>query len=310
MVNDNPQDPSRYYEALDYYHTAFGLYQAYIDKECHLSAFKDYISQKKELINFVLEEDNNISLFSQIAGTLKSLGNTPKATRVKDCIQVMLDLGADPNQKAGLRTFGNTLLHWLIANDRPNYAVEFINMETGPDNKIDFEIMDRSFKTPLLFIVGRKYLYGRHGDRLKDANQELIEELVKLDADINIADTICNTPLHIACVKRDVDAVKALLSSSTLTPQSLRARNNLKKNPTDMLDLSYGESRDIICNVYNCDIDDIIQKRTVNSPEAEQNAEQIRQLIRDKQNELGAPEESRIRAEFIGGHNNDRCPSR
>ena len=307
------------------YKKAISLYDRYIRGAIKLEVFTDFLQKKKEKLDVIIQERQTYTsfLFQEIAtdfyGHFTELNERREIERVSDCIQAVLLMGFDPNQRldpvlseckepgnynpkldAMRPKYRNTMLHWLIANDCSGLAIKFIKMQTHPDKKIDLNLFDVSRKTPLLFIVGRKYLYGRHGEQFKDADQELIEELVKLDADINIADKICNTPLHIACVKRDVDAVKALLSSSTLTPQSLKAKNSFGRKPTDMLDLSYGRSCDIILGIYDCDIDDIIQKRTVNSPEAEQNAEQIRQLIRDKQKELGAPEELKdIQAEPV-----------
>ena len=135
--------------------------------------------------------------------------------------------------------FGNTALHWAVANTNSRMALKLL--ENTPRIKVD--ILDKHKKTVLHLAVAKGW--NHFTDVRCDDNElpqsSIIKELAK-KADLNIQDANGNTPLHIAVMRRDVECIKLLLNSGARED----IRNHQGQTPCDMLRIEFQQVKDFI----------------------------------------------------------------
>ena len=132
------------------------------------------------------------SLITAAASLSKSLNYIP----------LLLRAGNDPNQRD---RFGNTALHWAVANANPDCALELLKSE-----KMNCDIACWGFTQmiPLELAVNK-------GRRNEDWDG-LVNELIKNTKDVNHQDADGNSALHWAYLRREAGWGQALLKKGAL----------------------------------------------------------------------------------------------
>lgn len=136
--------------------------------------------------------------------------------------------------------YGNTALHWAVANTHSRMALKLL--EHTP--RINVNILDDEQKKTALHLA-----VAKGWDHFDDDNfspEELpqaaiIKELAK-KADLNIQDANGNTPLHIAVMRRDVECIRLFLNSGA--HQDIR--NQMEQTPLELLNMDFHEVQDFI----------------------------------------------------------------
>ncbi|KAF3362379.1 hypothetical protein PHSC3_001073 [Chlamydiales bacterium STE3] len=149
----------------------------------------------------------------------------------RKAIPILLKAGVDPNQRD---RYGNTPLHWSVANASVKCAFNLIRYASL--YKIDFDLQDWKFSamTPLQLAICK-------GRRNADWDK-LVYSLIAHTKHLNKQDKDGNTALHLACVRRDLPYIKALRKAGA----SFEIRNNEGKTPKDLWAVSSDEAWKIL----------------------------------------------------------------
>lgn len=132
----------------------------------------------------------------------------------------------------------NTPLHWAIANANNEIAKEMIKL--GPLKKSTgvfwLDTQCSRGNTPLHLAVGKGYIdFSRDGEPLTISNYELTQEMLKRGANPNIRNFKGDSPLHLACARRDVSMISLLLSHGA----DANMKNNDGMVPADLINLPF-----------------------------------------------------------------------
>jgi hypothetical protein len=149
---------------------------------------------------------------------------------------------SDVNWHSGI--FGNTALHWAIANSNTRMALHLLDEAKG----INPDIQDAEGKTPLHLAIGKGWyhfddelgIWNRHNE---PPHAPVIERLIER-SDLNLQDQEGNTPLHIAVIRRDYNCVDLLLRKGAKTD----VRNRKGQLPVDMLRMDHEQALTFIVN--------------------------------------------------------------
>lgn len=162
---------------------------------------------------------------------------------------LLLSLGANINLQ---NKEGNTALHWLIANADTLVAYRLIKIH---HHKIDFTLQDSLYNqnTLLHLCVGKGWRYNPQPQVSKYTLGDiahLILQSAPLVVDVQDADG--NTALHLAVMRRDVEAVKAIIK----VQKSLQTPNHRGLTPVDMLSAhpDYQATQSYCCERYSTEI--------------------------------------------------------
>ena len=139
-------------------------------------------------------------------------------------LELLADLQIDFNKQISL--FGNTPLVWAIANARNTTAMKMLHVVQAKKIPLQLNLLDKDGqKTVLHLILAKGY---RKTDSAKNpllySNLQLAEEVIKMGADVNVQDIFGNTPLHIACLRRDYEAIQLLLKNGAKS--TIRNKHN------------------------------------------------------------------------------------
>jgi hypothetical protein len=188
--------------------------------EREMAAFRDLIK----------DINPNMTLRGQaIGGTM--LHRLAKVGRAIPLVQVLKDAGIDFNI---LDHWGNTALIWAIANGNFSMAREMIRLAPM---STDFNIKGRG-NTALHLAIGKGYTTRtRDGDPLTVSSLDLARELVG-KTDPNNRGRAGNTPLHIACVRRDQEMIQLLMENGA----NPSLRNDQGERAIDLLSKTYEEA--------------------------------------------------------------------
>ena len=130
--------------------------------------------------------------------------------------------------------FGNTALHWSIANTNIEMALFLMDNTRG---LLNFEIRDHRQKTALHLAIGKGWYHFNTNDNCNPHSPPqapVIERLIA-STPLDAQDNCGNTPLHIAMLRRDINCIELLLKNHA----SLTIRNQKGQTPEDMLNLEF-----------------------------------------------------------------------
>lgn len=198
---------------------------------------QDQIKQFKELIEHNIKFLNVPNSCGNIFHALGRWGSPIEFFR---CIPANfeIDFGAQDHQ------VGNTPIMWAIANANNGMAMEMLHRASKNDPRF-LSVVDVKFghNTALHIVVGKGYRdISKQGQKLEYTNFALLQKMVELGADLNIQNEHGNTPLHIACVRRDLRMIQCLLDRGAKT----EIRNNENQTPFDLLQISEEAAREIL----------------------------------------------------------------
>lgn len=135
--------------------------------------------------------------------------------------------------------FGNTPLIWAIANANNTYAMEMIRrME-----KADLDLQDTTIynNTALHLAVGKGYgARSVHKQKLAFSNAQLVQEMIRWGADVNLCNRERNTPLHLACMRRDPEMIRTLLEAGA----NPLLENREGKTSLQLIELEYEQAHE------------------------------------------------------------------
>lgn len=188
--------------------------------ERELAAFRDLIK----------DIDPNMILHGQVIGGTM-LHRLAKVGRAIPLVAVLRDAGADFNIQD---RWGNTPLIWAIANGKFSMAQEMIRLAPM---STDFNIKGMG-NTALHLAIGKGYTTRTSdGNHLTVSSLDLARELID-KTDPNSRGRDGNTPLHLACIRRDSETIQLLLekgANSTL-------KNDQGESAVDLLNKTYEEA--------------------------------------------------------------------
>lgn len=140
--------------------------------------------------------------------------------------------------------FNNTGLIWAIANASNEMAMLILeNDHSARDrNRTYLNIQGYHGNTALHLAIAKGYKHvSRDGARLKYSNFDLVKKMVQ-KGNINLVNTEGNTPLHLACLHRDMETIAFLLQRGT----DFSIRNKEGKLPKDLLFSTYEEASRVL----------------------------------------------------------------
>lgn len=208
------------------------------DKEIFPSNFVKKYSEALQLILTIGVVDKNLlnirdKVDRQILHCSAMMGDIENMER-------LLNMGADGNGIVN-NFFGNTPLHWTIANCRPEAACFLVRCKNK--YSIDLNIADKNGNTPLHLAVmkGWNRVDDEKRDRtpLKNAITLLAENSTP-----NVQNKLGNTPLHYAILHRNVECIEKLISCGA----RLDTVNCKGKTPVDMINTYYAKTQQILYN--------------------------------------------------------------
>lgn len=167
----------------------------------------------REAARTLIEEGNKLGLLNKkfilfLRGTSFHYFS---ASNRKEFIPLLIKYGVDLSSRDG---FGNTGLIWSIANAGNEIAMEILKLG-GSGSYLD-EQCNRG-NSALHLAVGKGYkTISADKERLKFSNLEIVQQLIALKSNVNLANNDGNTPLHLACLRRDSDMIKALLDTGAV----------------------------------------------------------------------------------------------
>lgn len=129
--------------------------------------------------------------------------------------------------------WGNTALHWAIANTNTKMASLLLNQAPA----IDVNIQDDAGKTALHMAIAKGLYHFDDTGRNEPPQMVNIETLIK-KTNLTIQDNFGNTPLHIAVIRRDIPVIELLLQYDA----NLEVKNNEDKKPFQMIDMTFNEA--------------------------------------------------------------------
>lgn len=158
-----------------------------------------------------------------------------------EAVDRAIQLRADPNAKD---SGGNTAL--TLAASNANHVMVKKLIQCCKEGKGDCNLQDsfgwdhKHRNTALHLLIGKGHrLVDSTGELLHFSCLELAKDLIDIQADVNIQNGKGNTPLHLACIRRDLDACRLLLENGARAD----ILNGEKKIPADLLHNTYEESR-------------------------------------------------------------------
>ncbi len=202
-----------------------------------LVAFENLINTNKEQINKLIETD------STIFHLLAKYGTPLEFVRI--LAQNGIDFGVQD-------VYRNTALMWAIANAQNGMAKEILsNLPSSQKDSLNAQSSIYQNNSALHLLVAKGYTSTSVGRQtLACSNFELIQKVVALGANVNIADDNGNTPLHLAYLRRDAQVIKFLLEHGadrhSLNHTGLKPVQFALMSERD--DLNYSIARAILSN--------------------------------------------------------------
>jgi ankyrin repeat protein len=169
---------------------------------------------------------------------LHILAKTGNSTQV---IHLLMGCGADFKKQD---SWGNTPLMWAIANANNTTAMEIIEQAGTPEVFNIQDTLSKHNNTALHLAIAKGYkTLSFNREKLNYSNHQLVDWMVKLGADVNIPNYQGNTPIHLACLRRDLEMLSSLLSSREAR---LDMTNKNGQTPFDLLSENYSSTNQIL----------------------------------------------------------------
>lgn len=131
-------------------------------------------------------------------------------------------------------SWGNTALIWAIANAKNTAAIEIIRQSQGQGINIQDDWGHENTALHLAIAKGYKTV-SADGEPLNHSNFEVVKALIQAGADVNLYNARNQTPLHLACLRRDLEMVKYLVENGA----QLHAMNIFNETPLQQLTKTY-----------------------------------------------------------------------
>ena len=141
---------------------------------------------------------------------------------------------------------GNTPLVWAVANAMNEFANDYLDFMKG----FDFDIKCLGNTALHLAIVKgykKRSFHAHDKDDLTVSNLELVEKMINRGANLEIYNASGYTALHIACLRRDPDMIRALINGHA---------------NTSALTMDNRSCVDLVKNFTHVDISEIMRKTT------------------------------------------------
>lgn len=151
--------------------------------------------------------------------------------RTAHAIPVLLKHGVNPNARD---IEGNTAIHWAIANASTRCAWNLLKHGANYKMAFDLPCLKYRCQTPLQLAIAK--------GRRKDDWNELVSSLIAVTKDLDSQDVDGNTALHLACVRRDLPWIKALITNGA----SLSIKNKNGQTPKAIWSVSSERAWEIL----------------------------------------------------------------
>ncbi len=200
--------------------------------------FEKLVSENGEWLNYRL-------LFWTSQNTLKVRSSTILHDAAKygtaEFIPLLLRYGSYISVKEVIQDewdFGNTALHWALGN--ANTLTAKVLITRSPTEFLSIKDDGRWKNTPLHLSTAKGHKIGyenegsAEGSHLTVSYAELTLQLIQKGADVNATNASGLTPLHVACLRREVLTIKELLEHKS----RLDVVDNYDRTPLELLELN------------------------------------------------------------------------
>lgn len=155
-------------------------------------------------------------------------------------IEIIINAGVALEDQDDKQVWGNTSLMWAIANAN-NGSAKQILLQGGAGSYVN--VQSKNKNAALHLAVGKGYkLWSANFQVLACSNLDLVKELIKNKANVNLKNEDGNTPLHIACARHDVEMIKTLLDAGA----DPTVTNNAGLSSQEMLELNYNVAMELV----------------------------------------------------------------
>lgn len=162
------------------------------------------------------------------------LHDAAKKEMQNNSLSLIIQAGID----LGIKDYwGNSALIWAIANACNGNAMQIL--KTLEDSSYLNEQCTKYGNTALHLAVGKGYKdQSLDGVKLPYSNLDLVQVMIDLKANVNLKNWGGNTPLHMACMRRDIQMIEVLLVAGA----DSSCRNHKGQIPQDLLLIGYDEA--------------------------------------------------------------------
>lgn len=195
--------------------------------------------------------------------------------------------------------WGNTNLHFLISNAESNHCIRFIKALTIFDEKnhcnLNVNILSRAYGTSALHLVIAKGYRDVDSYGIPVRNfLDLIAVLIEAGADVNLKSASVlgyqekgvaiksldisgeQTPLHIACARRDLEMIDLLMQNHA-DPSII---NEAGLTPIEVLNLSFEQRKIIVDSISGKGLNNFVQYDRTHA--SEEHFVMCRELLQEK----------------------------
>lgn len=163
-----------------------------------------------------------------------------KSDKYKDFISSVMRSQINPSIPDDL--WGNTALHWALANASNDNAWEILRNLPDKDPSLNVQCTIHGH-TPLHIAVAKGYkTISRDGRSLETSNLAIVNALLSKGANPNLQDEKGNTPLHLAYLRGDRDMIEALSEAGAFT----RIENKENRSPPELWDVTDDKALEIL----------------------------------------------------------------
>ena len=246
-------------------------------------------------------EFQDSSPFMDLMGQLSAIGNTDPIIEYK-LIEALSKIES-VNFNEQNNKWGNTLLHFMISNAQSTACIRFITALTliNKENNcgLDVNILSTAYGTaPLHLAVAKGYRDVDSEGQLITNFLKLVEVLINAQANVNlksgtllgkqkkgvemeISDLLGEqTPLHIACARRDIEMINLLMEHNA-DPTITNAEGLTSR---EVLELSYEKRKAIVDSISGEDLNNFVQYETSHS--SEEHLIMCREALGEKQENI------------------------
>jgi ankyrin repeat protein len=158
-----------------------------------------------------------------------------KIGKHKECLPAVMSCGIDLAMRDTI--YGNTGLMWAIANANNGMALEMIKL--GGEGAY-LNVQCNQGNSALHLAVGKGYKdIDSDNKQLECSNLDLVNNLILKKCNVNLQNDAGNTPLHLACLRRDSAMIQSLLKAGANT----MLKNREGQLPIELLEWDYDSAQ-------------------------------------------------------------------